>query len=183
MKAPNHVRVRTRSSAAGSNASIPAAQTPMLATDVEHFEGSLALKVEYRSIELLRPSQRNARTHSKKQLHKIAASLRQFGFVNPVLIDAEGEIIAGHGRRDAAEAIGLKQIPTICLEHMSEADRRAYRIADNRLAELSGWDNDLLKIELSFLSEIDIDLPEITGFETAEIDLIVEPGGVADPEA
>ena len=182
MQAPNQVRVRTRSNIAGLNVSAPANQAQKPATSIDQFEGSLGLKVDYRTVESLRPSPRNTRTHSKKQLHKIAASLRQFGFVNPILIDAEGEIIAGHGRYAAAVAIGIKQVPTICLEHMSEADRRAYRIADNRLAELSGWDDELLKIELSFLSEIDIDLPEITGFETAEIDLIIEPNGAPVPK-
>jgi DNA modification methylase len=172
---PGAVRVRTRATAT-PNSGLPAQ------TDGSAIRGALALKVEYRAPESLKPSPRNARTHSKKQLAKIEASVRQFGFVNPILIDAAGEIIAGHGRYAAAVTIGLKQIPTICLDRMSEADRRAYRIADNRLAELSGWDDELLKIELSFLSEIDIDLPEITGFETAEIDLILEPGGAPVPK-
>ena len=133
--------------------------------------------MEYRAVDFIQPSPRNARTHSRKQLHKIAASLKQFGFINPILIDAEGEVIAGHGRLEAAKSIGLKEVPTIRLDHMSDADRRAYRIADNRLAQISGWDNDLLKIEMSFLAEIDLELPEITGFEIAEIDTILEAGG------
>ena len=179
------VRIRTRADSglkslapikAAANAEHEAAREPV------QFESRLALKIEYRPVETLRPSERNSRTHSKKQLHKIAASLRQFGFVNPILIDATGEIIAGHGRYAAAKSIGLSQVPTICLEHMGEADRRAYRIADNRLAELSGWDSALLKIELSFLAEIDIDLPEITAFETAEIDLILEPAPAPKPD-
>jgi DNA modification methylase len=174
---PGAVRVRTRPNATPNSGLSEQAVSSAENLNGGAIRGALGLKVEYRAPESLQPSPRNARTHSKKQLAKIEASVRQFGFVNPILIDAAGEIIAGHGRYAAAVTIGLKQIPTICLDRMSEADRRAYRIADNRLAELSGWDDELLKIELSFLSEIDIDLPEITGFETAEIDLILEPGG------
>ncbi|WP_306461774.1 site-specific DNA-methyltransferase [Salinarimonas soli] len=133
-----------------------------------------SLKVVYRPLATLLPSARNARTHSKRQVHKIAASLRQFGFVSPILIDAAGEIIAGHGRLAAAQEIGLAEVPTICLDHMSEADRRAYRIADNRLAELAGWDEEILRLEFIDLAAIDLDLPEITGFETPEIELIVD---------
>jgi hypothetical protein len=133
----------------------------------------LALKVVYRPVASLRPSPHNARTHSRKQIHKITASLRQFRFTNPILITAEGEIVAGHGRFEVAKVLGYEQVPTICLEHLSEADLRLYRIADNKLAELAGWDDEILKVEFAYLAEIDIDLPELTGFEIAEIDLIL----------
>ncbi len=140
--------------------------------DVTEALGVLALKVAYLPIDQIRPSARNARTHSKKQIHKIASSLRTFGFVQPILIDDDAEVIAGHGRLEAARQLGLKQVPTICLSHMSDAEKRAYRIADNRLAELAGWDEDILRIEFVELEAADIDLPELTGFETAEIEII-----------
>ncbi len=131
--------------------------------------------VEWRKTDKLTPYSGNARTHSQKQIHQIAASIRKFGFTNPVLIDAEGGIIAGHGRIEAARLLGLEKVPTIRLDHLSEAQKRAYIIADNRLAELAGWDEKLLAIELQYLSELDLDFEvEITGFETAEIDLVIE---------
>lgn len=135
---------------------------------------ALALKVVYLPIDQIRPSPRNARTHSKKQIHKIASSLKRYGFVNPILIGDVGEVIAGHGRLEAARQLGLKQVPTICLSHMSEAEKRAYRIADNRLAELAGWDDDLLTIEFEELAILDLDLLDDTGFETAEIGFFFE---------
>jgi ParB-like chromosome segregation protein Spo0J len=154
-------------------------------THTPGIDPSLMLKVIYRPVGELRPSPRNARTHSKKQIHKIKASLRQFGFTNPILVRPDSEIVAGHGRFEAAKDLGYKAVPTICLEHLSEADLRAYRIADNKLAELAGWDEEFLKIEFAYLAEIDMDLPEITGFETPEIDLIlnssVAPVTKSDP--
>ena len=98
------------------------------------------LTVTYRSASALTPYDRNARTHSKKQIKQIAASIERFGWTNPVLIDGEGGVIAGHGRLEAAKLLGLDTVPTIRLENMSEAEIRAYVIADNRLAELAGWD-------------------------------------------
>ena len=89
------------------------------------------LRVTYRPIAELKPYQRNARTHSKKQIRKIAASIKQFGFTNPVLIDGEGRIMAGHGRVKAAELLSLSEVPTIRLEHLSEAEKQAYILADN----------------------------------------------------
>ena len=147
-------------------------------------ERRLELKVVSREIDSLRPSPRNARTHSKKQIHHIARSIDRFDFVVPILIDGDGEVIAGHGRLEAARLRGMKEVPTICLEHMDEADKRAYRIADNRLAELAGWDDELRKVELTFLFEVDIDLPEIAGFDTPEFDAIVEAPSAAsrDPD-
>ncbi|MFC7543711.1 site-specific DNA-methyltransferase [Siccirubricoccus deserti] len=136
---------------------------------------SRELGITYRPVAGLRPYDRNARTHSKKQVHQIAASIRQFGFTNPVLIDTSGCIIAGHGRVQAARQLGMDCVPTVLLEHLTEAELRAYRLADNRLAEKAGWDPEILKIELQGLAELELDFDlEITGFETAEIDLILE---------
>jgi hypothetical protein len=140
--------------------------------------------IVYRPVAGLRPYDRNARTHSRKQVHQIAASIRQFGFTNPVLIDGGSCIIAGHGRVQAAKQLGMDRVPTVLLEHLSEAELRAYRLADNRLAEKAGWDPEILKIELQGLAELELDFDlEITGFQTAEIDLILDgpPATKDDP--
>lgn len=135
---------------------------------------SLNLKVDYRSPSSLKPYERNARTHSKKQVSLIAASIRQFGFNNPVLISEHDEIIAGHGRVLAALELGLKQVPTVRLDHMTDAERRAYILADNKLAEQAGWDVPTLKLELGELHEEDLEFAlETTGFETSELDILL----------
>jgi hypothetical protein len=142
----------------------------------------LALEVEYRSIASLHPSGRNARTHTKKQIEQIAASLQQFGFVNPILVGPDGEVVAGHGRLAAAERLGLKTVPVIGLQHLSEAQRRAYRIADNRLAELSGWDDKLLAIEFEALIELETTFEiEVTGFDMGVIDTVITAGQQPEP--
>lgn len=127
-----------------------------------------------RDITLLKPHARNARTHSKKQIGQIAKSIRKFGFTNPILIDEADRIIAGHGRVEAAKSLGMTRVPVLLLEGMSEADRKAYVIADNRLAELAGWDRELLGLELGDLSELvpDFDFNAI-GFEIAEIEALL----------
>jgi DNA modification methylase len=132
------------------------------------------LKIAYLSPQRLRPSRNNARTHSKKQLKQIARSIERFGFVNPVLISDELEVIAGHGRLEAAKMLGMTKVPTVRLSNLSAAERRAYLIADNRLAELAGWDRDLLAIELQGLVEIQFDDIELTGFSLGEIDQILD---------
>ena len=133
------------------------------------------LQVETVSVSALQPYAHNARTHSRKQIRQIAASIEEFGWTNPVLIDGKGGIIAGHGRVEAAKLLGLETVPTIRLQDMTEAQKRAYIIADNRLAELAGWDQEVLAIELQTLGEIDLDFDlEVTGFETTEIDLLIE---------
>ena len=109
------------------------------------------LTVSYRPIGGL-PDPRNARTHPKRQVEQIAASIRAYGFTNPILIDADGAIIAGHGRLLAAKAVGLAEVPTIELPHLSEAQQRALRIADNKIALGAGWDLELLKLELGELA-------------------------------
>lgn len=116
----------------------------------------------------------NARTHSKKQVQQIARSIEAFGFNNPILVDADNQVIAGHGRLLAAKQLNLKEVPVIHIEHLSDADKRAYIIADNKLAEKAGWDEAILKIELQNILDVDtgFDLT-ITGFETPELDLII----------
>ena len=136
------------------------------------------LKVEYRDPKVLKPYDRNARTHSKKQIRQIADSIERFGWTNPVLIDGQDQIVAGHGRVAAAKRLGIEAVPTIRLETMSEVEIRAYVIADNRLAELADWDDEILAIELQALVELDFDV-EVTGFETAEIDLLIDGLDVA----
>lgn len=129
----------------------------------------------------LKPAQRNARKHSQKQIAQLAASIKQFGFTNPVLTDAGGRIVAGHGRVAAAKSLGLAKVPTLALSHLSEADLRAYALADNRLAEKSGWDEDLLRIELGELEMlVSYDL-ELTGFSTGEMDVMLD--GLSAKEA
>lgn len=135
---------------------------------------SLNLKVDYRAPVDLKPYERNARTHSKKQISQIAVSIRQFGFNNPVLISEADEIIAGHGRVLAALELGLKEVPTVRLDHLTDAERRAYILADNKLAEQAGWDVPTLKLELGDLYEEDLAFNiEATGFETSELDILL----------
>lgn len=120
-------------------------------------------------IDELIPYANNARTHSKEQINKIRSSLREFGFVNPVLIDKDKNIIAGHGRCEAAKAEGIKEVPCVMVEHLTEAQKKAYIIADNKLALDAGWDNELLALELESLKELDFDV-NLTGFDAAEIE-------------
>lgn len=140
-----------------------------------------------REVASLRPYGRNARVHSKKQIKQIAASIERFGFVNPVLVSDSGEIVAGHGRVEAAKLLGMKTVPTLALSHLSEAERRAYVLADNKLALNAGWDPEILALELQGLIELEFDV-EITGFSLAEIDLALDraadakPGGSDAPE-
>jgi ParB-like chromosome segregation protein Spo0J len=131
------------------------------------------MKIEQTPVRELRAHPNNARTHSKKQIRQIANSIEKFGFCNPVLVDDAKQIIAGHGRVEAAKLVGIDAVPTCQLSHLSEADKRAYILADNKLAENAGWDRELLAIELQGLIEVDVDV-ELTGFETAEIDFILE---------
>jgi DNA modification methylase len=131
------------------------------------------MKIECTLVRELRPHPNNARTHSKKQIRQIARSIEKFGFCNPVLVDDAKQIIAGHGRVEAAKLLGIDAVPTCQLSHLSEADKRAYVLADNKLAEKAGWDRDLLAIELQGLIELDVDI-ELTGFEMTEIDVILE---------
>ena len=131
-------------------------------------------KLETLPVSTLRPHSRNPRTHTKKQIRQIADSIRRFGFTNPVLVDEGNSIIAGHGRVEAAKSLGLAAVPALRLEHMTEAEKRAYVIADNRLAELAGWDNELLALELGAMLDLDPDLDRaLTGFDPAEIEALL----------
>ena len=133
------------------------------------------LQVTYEEIQNLVPYARNARTHSKRQIRQIADCIHTFGFTNPVLVNRSRMIIAGHGRVDAAKLLGMKSVPTICLENLSDDQIRAYILVDNRLAEKAGWDISILAIELQHLTSLDLQFDvSITGFEVAEIDLILE---------
>ena len=125
-------------------------------------------QVEIWPVAKLRGYERNARTHSKAQIEQIAASIVEFGWTNPVLATAEGEIIAGHGRVAAAKRLGLDEAPVIVLDHLSDAQRRAYVIADNKLALNAGWDDEILAAELAALRIDEFDL-ELTGFSLDEI--------------
>lgn len=121
-----------------------------------------------RDIDDLLPYAGNARTHSKKQITQIAASIREFGFVNPVLISDDGGIIAGHGRVMAAQKLGLDHVPTIALGHLSEAQRKALVLADNRIALSAGWDEELLAVELTGIRDLGMDV-DVIGFSEAEL--------------
>jgi DNA modification methylase len=138
----------------------------------------LAGRIEHTPIIRLTPYKNNARTHSKKQVRQIANSIKRFGFVNPVLVDDAGQIIAGHGRVEAAKLIGLATVPVIRLSHLSETEKRAYILADNRLAEKAGWDRETLAIELQGLIDLNFDV-EITGFATPEIDIVLDDAAEA----
>ena len=120
------------------------------------------------SVESLIPYARNSRTHSEAQVAKIAASIKEFGFLNPIITDGQNGIVAGHGRVLAAHKLGLQTLPVIEAGHLTEAQKRAYIIADNRLALDAGWDNDLLKIELLHLDAKGFDLT-LTGFDMGEL--------------
>jgi DNA modification methylase len=147
---------------------------------------SQASRIEWLPIEGLRPAARNARTHSKKQIKQITASIERFGFTNPVLIDKENTILAGHGRVAAAELLNMEVVPCLRIETMSPAEKRAYVLADNKLALNAGWDEEILAEELKRLLAEDLDFDiGLTGFSIPEIDSLVEglaPEEPGDPE-
>jgi len=130
------------------------------------------------------PYARNTRTHSDEQVNQIVSSIKEFGFTNPVLVDQDNMIIAGHGRVMAASKLKLSKVPTICLKHLTEAQKKAYIIADNRLALNAGWDEDMLKVELEELNDLEFDI-SLLGFEDKEIEsLLSEPTeGLTDEDA
>ena len=125
-------------------------------------------KTVLKPLESLVPYARNPRTHSDKQVAQIVASIKEFGWTNPVLVDEKGGIVAGHGRVLAAKRLGIEQVPCIELAGLTEAQKRAYVIADNKLALNAGWDEDLLRLELSDLKGLDFDL-DLIGFDEAEL--------------
>ncbi|MGB7680487.1 MAG: DNA methyltransferase [Candidatus Acidiferrales bacterium] len=136
---------------------------------------SRKLAIEYLPVASLRPDPKNARLHSDKQVQQIARSIEAFGFNVPVLVDANSQVMAGHGRLLACKLLDIAQVPVIRLEHLSQPQMRAFMIADNRLTENSEWDNRLLGEQLKILSEAELDFSlEVTGFEMGEIDLVIE---------
>jgi len=141
------------------------------------------LKVRYRPVASLVPYANNARTHSDAQVAEIASSIRAFGWTNPILVDGENGVIAGHGRLLAARKLGLTEVPVIELAGMSEAEKRAYVIADNKLALNAGWDTELLGLELGALQDLGFDL-SLTGFGEDEIADLIDTGtaGLTDPD-
>src|SRR5215472_18742677 len=124
-------------------------------------------QIEHVPLARLTACKTNARTHSPKQIGQIAASIKCFGFIVPVVVNAENQIVAGHGRIEAAKLLGLTEVPVLRVNHLSPTEQRAFRIADNRLAELAGWDRDTLAIELAGLIELDFAV-EVTGFDRAD---------------
>src|SRR6202521_4132392 len=139
------------------------------------------LMVTYAEIQNLVPYARNARTHSRHQIRQIADSIRTFGFTSPVLVNRSRMIIAGHGRGAAAKLLGIEQVPTICLDNLSEDEIRAYILVDNKLAEKAGWDHSILAIELQHVTSVDLEFDvSITGFEVGEVDLILQEAVAAE---
>lgn len=140
------------------------------------------INISYLPIDKLKPYKNNARTHSKKQIRQLVKSIKEFGFTIPILIDEQNTILAGHGRASAAKEMGLFEAPCVRLDHMTEAQKRAYILADNKLAQNAGWDDDLLAQELGFLlsEEVTFDV-DITGFSIAEVDMIIEDSHKEEP--
>jgi DNA modification methylase len=141
---------------------MPAQTKPKLRRDIQLREPGALL-----------PAQRNARTHSVGQLKQIAASIKRFGFTNPILIDGDGRILAGHGRVEAAKMLAMTQVPVMCIGDLDANERRAYALADNKIALNAGWDQELLALELEELTQVDFDI-ELTGFSLAEIDFTID---------
>ncbi len=139
------------------------------------------LAIQYISPDRLRPYPGNARSHSRKQLKLIADSIKRFGFTNPILVTDDFEVVAGHGRLQAAKSLGMQLVPVVALSSLSEADKKALRIADNRIAELSNWDRDILAIEYQGLDDLQFDDIEVTGFSLGEIDTILDEASEKKP--
>ena len=132
-------------------------------------------KVEWVAVASLQPHPNNPRTHSSAQIRQLVQSIREFGWIGAIYIDQRARVIAGHARLEAARMLGFERVPVIRLEHLTEAQLRAYIIADNKLAENAGWDQHLLATELQFLSSLDLDFDAtVTGFETGEIDFLIQ---------
>ncbi len=153
-------------------------------------EGRPGYEISWRDIGDLLPYARNSRTHSDAQVAQIAASIREFGWTNPILVDTDGTIIAGHGRVMAARKLGEQQVPVITLGHMTDAQRRAYVIADNQLAMNAGWDADMLKVEIAELADADFDLSllgfddkVLAGLTAEETDGLTDDDAVPEPPA
>jgi DNA modification methylase len=145
------------------------------------FTATRRLQVVYRTVSSLSPDPRNARTHPKRQIDQIVASIREFGFTNPILVDPGGNLIAGHGRFRAAKVLGMTEVPTIELAGLTDAQTRALRLADNKIALGAGWDMEVLKLELAELAVLDVEIDlSLTGFSSGEIDVVLN--GTPDPD-
>src|SRR3954468_18448474 len=142
----------------------------------------LSEQIERWPLDRLIPHARNARTHSDAQVAQIAGSIAEFGFVNPVLVGDDGVIVAGHGRVLAARKLGLSEAPVIVLTHLSSTQRRALMIADNRIADNAGWDDEMLAAELAALRDEDVDLG-LLGFDEAELDRLLDGSAAEDDDA
>jgi len=144
---------------------------------------AMAKRIELWPVERLRPYGKNARTHSAEQVQQLAASIHQFGFTNPILVDGDGGVIAGHGRLMAAKDLGLAEVPVVVLDHMTTDQKRAYILADNKLALNAGWDEELLQQELAAISLTDFDI-SILGWTENELASILDPSetDIAEPE-
>ena len=127
-------------------------------------------KVEKRTVSSLIPFAKNSRTHSGEQVAQIAASIKEWGWTTPILIDTDGQIIAGHGRLMAARKLGVEEVPVMVADGWTDSQKRAYVIADNKLALNAGWDNELLSLELNYLKDIGFDI-ELTGFELKDLNM------------
>lgn len=138
--------------------------------------------IKQMNIDELVPYANNARTHSDEQVAQIAASIREFGFNNPILVDGDRGLIAGHGRLLGARKLGLTTVPVIELAHLSPTQKRAYILADNRLAESAGWDNELLGLELTELQDAEFDL-DLLGFSLFEMANSFDDGARGEPES
>lgn len=131
-------------------------------------------RIEYVAIDKLVPYAKNAKKHTEKQVNQITASMRQFGFISPMIVDGRGEIIAGHGRWEAAKLLGLKRVPVIRVENLTPAEIKAYRLADNQLTMNTGFDETLLRIEIKEIVALDPNFElEVIGCETAELDIML----------
>jgi DNA modification methylase len=142
-------------------------------------------QIEYIKTEKLVPYARNSRTHSDEQVQQIMGSIKEFGFTNPILVDVDGLIIAGHGRTMAAQRMGIKEVPCLRLGHLTDAQKKAYVIADNKLALNAGWDDEMLRLELADLQEADFDL-SLTGFDDDELNALLAKAveeGLTDEDA
>ena len=142
---------------------------------------AMKLRVDYVPIHRLRPSSRNARLHSRKKVRQLAQSMAALKVISPIIADENFEILAGHARLESAKLLGLGEVPVIQIKHLSEAEKRAYRLADNRFSEKATWDSELLSIEIRELIDLEFDI-ELTGFETADVDIILRDEGSADDD-
>ena len=141
----------------------------------------MASRLELWPVERLVPYARNARTHSEEQIQQIAASIQEFGFTNPILVDGKDGVIAGHGRLEAARDLGLSEVPVVVLDHLTPAQKRAYVLADNQLTLNGDWNTSVLQEELAALSLADFDL-SLIGFDEKELASLMDPGDIDEPE-